>query len=126
MRKRAAMLETLELDLRVIGARGVDHQRAQPVAALDRSLRHVDVLHARSRHVDHHAPVDALADLDALVVDAIGGVLIGARRPAIRECHASEQHEHQPHGRQQAPAGHAACQHHDASRHSMPSAIPPR
>src|SRR5688572_5639202 len=37
--KRAAMLETLELHLRMVGARGVDHERAQSIAALDRPLR---------------------------------------------------------------------------------------
>ena len=100
--KRAAVLETLELDLRMIGARGVDDERAEPIAALDRSLRDVDVLHARSRHVDHDAPVDALADLNALVVDAIGGVLIRARRPAIG-VPRQEQHEEQPRRRHHDP-----------------------
>src|SRR5688572_16612996 len=76
--KRAAMLETFELDLRMLGARRVDHQRAQTIAALDRPLRDVDMLHARARDVDHHLPVDAFADFNALVVHAIEGVLIRA------------------------------------------------
>src|SRR5688572_10483277 len=49
-KERAAVLETLELDLRMLGARGVDDERAQPIAALDGSLRDVDVLHARAGH----------------------------------------------------------------------------
>ena len=102
MRERAAVLEALELHLGVIGAGRVDHQRAEPVAALDRPLRDVDVLDARSRHVDHHAPVDALADLDALVVHPVERVLIRARGPAIR-LPRQKQHHRQPRGRQQHP-----------------------
>src|SRR5688572_33285493 len=82
--KRAAVLEPVELDLRMLGARRVDHERAQTIAALDRSLRHVDVLHARARDVDHDSPVDAFADFNAVIVHAIEGVLIGARRPTNR------------------------------------------
>src|SRR5688572_31735580 len=62
--ERALVREALELDLRMLGARGVDDERAQPIAALDRSLRDVDVLHARAGHVDDDAPVDAPANLD--------------------------------------------------------------
>ena len=104
--ERAAVLEALELDLRMLGARGVDDERAQPIAALDRPLRDVDVLHARARHVDHHAPVDALADFNALIVDAIRGVSIGARGPANRE-HQTEQRQHEPRNQLQErrPAG---------------------
>src|SRR5687768_4171919 len=81
--QRAAVLEAFELHLGVVGARGVDDERAEAEAALDRALRDVDVLDPRARHVDHHPPVDAFADFEALLVDAVGGVLIRDRRPAI-------------------------------------------
>src|SRR5687768_9301452 len=81
--ERAAVLEAFELHLGVVGAGCVDHERAEAEAALDRALRDVDVLDPRARHVDHHAPVDAFADLETLLVHAVRRVLIRDRRPAI-------------------------------------------
>src|SRR5688572_5057857 len=46
-----AVLEAFELHLRVVGARRIDHELAKAVAALERPLCHVDVLHARLRDI---------------------------------------------------------------------------
>lgn len=96
--KGAAVLETRELDLRMLSARSVDDERAKAVTPLDRALRHVDVLDSRSRHVDHDAPMDALADFDPLVVYSVGSMSIGDGRPALR-VPRGQHREHQPQNR---------------------------
>src|SRR6187551_208552 len=50
--QRAAVLKAFEHHPCVVGSGCVDHQLAQAVTALERPLRHVDMLHARLRHVD--------------------------------------------------------------------------
>ena len=44
-------VEAGQRHLRVLGARGIDHERAEAVAALQRALRDVGVLDPRPRHV---------------------------------------------------------------------------
>src|SRR5687768_6628672 len=81
--QRAAVLEPFELHLCVVGAGGVNDERAEAEAPVDRALRVVDVLNPRARHVDHNPPVDAFADFETLLVDAVRGVLVRNRGPAI-------------------------------------------
>src|SRR5687768_14997474 len=68
---RAGVAQTGQLDLRVNGACRIDHQCAECVSPLQRSLRDVGVLNARLRDADGAAPDHAAADFNAVRVDPV-------------------------------------------------------
>src|SRR5688500_3084284 len=73
--------ETRQRHLGVLRARGVDGELAESVAAHQRPLRYVEVLHPRTRHGDRLAKDDAALDFNQFVVDAITRVAVFEWRP---------------------------------------------
>ena len=82
--KRHPVFQPGEVGLRVIGTSGVDDERPQPVAAFQRPLRDIGVLHAGARNVDGHAPVHTPADLDTERIHPVRGVPVFEDGPAVR------------------------------------------
>src|SRR3546814_4410449 len=70
-----AFVEAADGDRAVARAGGMDHQRRQRVAALQRAALEVQVLHARGRHPRFRAPQPPAAQAEAIVVESPTGVL---------------------------------------------------